>query len=97
MRSVERGTGGHFRVDMMVEVAAPRGDSLSETADYRVLFSQAKNLVERRRFRTLEALACAIARSAARVPKVRGVRVKVTKINCPLGHGATSAVEVELP
>ncbi len=95
----ERKLGGPFKVDLEVLVAAPRRyrDRLSETVDYRVLYTRTKVLMERHRFRTLEALASAIADVAVRVPKVQKVRVKVTKLAPPLAGGATSAVEVHRP
>ena len=95
----ERKLGGPFNVDLEVRVAMPKRsrDRLSETVDYRTLHAKTKFLMERRRFRTLEALAAAIAGACMRVAKVQDVRVKVTKLAPPLGGGATSAVEVRRP
>ena len=92
----ERKLGGQFRVDMMLDVEAParHSDRLKETVDYRVLFERAKALVEKRRYRTLEALTSAVADSAMSVKRVRGVRVRVAKLAPPLGGGTTAAVEV---
>ena len=92
----ERRLGGRFRVDMKldVEARARYSDRISETADYRILFSRAKALVERRRFRTIEALASAVVDAAMKVKMVRGARVRVTKLAPPLGGGTTAAVEV---
>jgi len=92
----ERKLGGQFRVDMKLDVDAPArySDRIEETADYRVLFSRTRALVERRHFRTLEALASAVADAAMKVKRVNGARVKVTKLAPPLGNGTTAAVEV---
>jgi dihydroneopterin aldolase len=51
--------------------------------------------MEGRPFRTLEALADAIAGALVRLPKVRWVRVRVTKLAPPLMPGATAAAEIE--
>jgi len=92
----ERKLGGPFRVEMELDVDAPArySDRINETADYRILFSRTRALVERRHFRTLEALASAVADAVMKVKRVRGVRVKVTKLAPPLGTGTTSAVQI---
>jgi len=92
----ERRLGGPFRVDLKMDIdaSARHSDRLSGTADYRVVYSRTKALVERRRFHTIEALASAVAGAVMKVKLVRGVRVKVTKLAPPLGGGTTSAVEV---
>ena len=92
----ERRLGGQFRVDIKLLVDAParHSDRISETADYRVVFSRTKALVERRRFRTLEALTSAVADAVMRVKMVKGARVRVTKLAPPLGYGTTAAVEI---
>jgi dihydroneopterin aldolase len=92
----ERRLGGDFRVEIEADVVIPPGfrDHISGTADYRALFSRARAIVERRRFRTLEALTGAVAAAALKVRRVRGVRVRVTKLAPPLGGGATAAVEI---
>jgi dihydroneopterin aldolase len=92
----ERKLGGQFRVDIKMDVEAParQSDRISETADYRQVFSRTKALVERRRFRTLEALASSVALAVMKVKRVRGARVRVTKLSPPLGGGTTAAVEV---
>jgi len=95
----ERRKGSSFRVDLSARVEAPARcrDRLSDTVDYRVLYSGTKAIVEKKRFRTLEALATAIAGGAARLKKVRSVRVRVTKMALVLASGTTCAVEVERP
>jgi len=92
----ERKLGGDFRVEIEADIVTlPRfRDHIAGTADYRALFSRARAIVERRRFRTLEALTGAIATAAIKVRHVRGVRVRVTKLAPPLGGGATAAVEI---
>lgn len=92
----ERKLGGDFRVDVKIDPVMPSRfrDRLSETADYAVVFSRVRKVVERRRYRTLEALAKALLDSVTRVPRVRGVRVRVAKLATPLGNGATAAVEL---
>lgn len=95
----ERRNGGKFRVDLSARVEAPAKcrDRLADTVDYRTLFSRTRNIVEKRSFRTLEALATAIAEATAGIRKVRSVRVRVTKMAVVLGSGTTCAVEVERP
>lgn len=93
----ERSLGGPFRVDLALTVAAPvrYRDRLSETVDYRLAVDRTRGLMTgRRKFRTLEALADAIARALLGLPRVRYATVRVTKLAPPLGPGATSAVEL---
>ena len=92
----ERKLGGQFRVDIKMDVDAParQSDRINETADYRLVFSRTRELVEKRRFRTLEALATSVAMAVMKVKRVRGTRVRVTKLAPPLGGGTTAAVEV---
>jgi len=92
----ERKLGGPFRVDIRMDVDAParHTDRITDTADYRVVFSRTKALVERRRFHTIEALAQAVASAVMKVKRVNGVRVRLTKLAPPLGNGASSAVEI---
>ena len=93
----ERKLGGPFRVDLALTVGAPARyrDRLAETLDYRLAHARVAVLMTRRKFRTLEALADAIARALARLPKVEIAWVRVTKLAPPLGPGTTSAVEIE--
>jgi dihydroneopterin aldolase len=95
----ERRLGGPFRVDLTVRIDAPARsrDRLSDTVDYRALYSRARNVMEKRRFRTLEALAETIATAVVGQPKVRSVRIRVTKLASPLGPGTACAVEIDRP
>lgn len=97
--AAERRRGGPFRVSIEALVRAPLRwrDRLSETADYRLLYARARALVERRRFRTIEALAAAIADAATRVPKVRAAKARVEKLAPPFRPGTIAAVEVWRP
>ena len=92
----ERKLGGPFRVDLTLDVSSPprRRDRLSDTLDYRAAFARTKDLMEKRSFRTIEALANALAESLVRLPKVRQARVRVTKLAPPLMPGATAAAEI---
>ncbi len=92
----ERKLGGPFRVDLTIDVATPRKlrDRLSDTLDYRAAYARTKELMEGRPFRTIEALADALARAIVRLPKVRQARVRVTKLAPPLMPGATAAAEI---
>ena len=92
----ERRLGGDFRVEIEALVVLPAHfrDRISDTADYRALFFRTRSIVEKRRFRTLEALARAIADAAIKVRRVRGIRVRVTKLAPPLGGGTVAAVEM---
>jgi dihydroneopterin aldolase len=92
----ERKLGGQFRVDIEMDIErTPRPrDRLSDTVDYRAAWNRARDIVERRRFKTLESLADALADAIMRLPRVRGARVKVTKLAPVLGGEARSAVEV---
>ena len=94
--AAERRIGGPFRVDLALHVRAPRRyrDRLSDTLAYRLVFARVRSCMERRRFRTLEALADAIALALLGFPLVRRVTVRVTKLAPPLGGGASSAVEI---
>jgi dihydroneopterin aldolase len=93
----ERKLGGPFRVDLTLTVEAPPQyrDRLSETLDYRLAHARVVALMTRRKFRTLEALADAIAEALVRLAKVVAARVRVTKLSPPLGPGTTSAVDIE--
>ncbi len=94
----ERRRGGPFRVDFWARFTQrlPCRDRLNETVDYRLFHAKIGNLMERRRFRTMEALADRIAQTTLKVPRVVEVGVRITKLRPPLGPGTTSAVEVEL-
>ena len=93
----ERRQGGPFEVSLEVaaDVPYPERDRLSDTVDYRRIYAKTKSLVERRRFRTVEALALAVAAATLKLPKVVAVKARVTKLAPPLG-GATAAVEIKL-
>lgn len=93
----ERRQGGPFEVTMEVsaDVPSPERDRLSATVDYSRIYRKTKSLVEGRRFKTVEALASAVAKAALSFPKVVAVKARVTKLAPPLG-GATAAVEIEL-
>lgn len=93
----ERKLGGPFRVDVALMLDAPRvyRDDLTQTLDYRRAHATVEAVMLRRRFRTLEALADAMAAGLARLPKVRSARVTVTKLAPPLRPGTTSSVELE--
>ena len=97
--AAERRRGGPFRVRVDALVKAPRRfrDRLSETADYRRFYSCARSFVERRSFRTIEALAAAIAEAVVRVPKVQAARVRVEKLSPPFKPGTVAAAEVWRP
>ncbi len=93
----ERRQGGPFDVALEITARAPAlgRDRLSDTVDYARLHGMAKAIVERRRFKTVEALTRSVAETALKFPKVMSVKVRVTKLAPPLG-GATAAVEIEL-
>jgi len=93
----ERKLGGPFRVDIALTVAAPARyrDRLEETLDYRLAHTTVVRLMTRRKFRTLEALADAMAGSLSHLPMVGKAQVRVTKLAPPLGPGTTSSVEIE--
>lgn len=84
-----------MNLEITADVPAPERDRLSSTVDYSRIHRKIKSLVEGRRFKTVEALAWAAAKSALKFPKVLSVRARVTKMAPPLG-GATAGVEIEL-
>lgn len=93
----ERRLGGPFRVDLKLTVEAPPRyrDRLNETLDYRLAHARVAALMTRRKYRTLESLADAMADALVRLSRVAAARVRVTKLSPPLGPGTTSAVEIE--
>ncbi len=90
--------GNHFEIDLEVEVAdtsATRTDALSDTLDYTKLYTTVIKVSEKKRYNLLEAFACDICMVVLDTfREVRGVGVKVRKMNAPVG-GKLNFVEVE--
>ncbi len=82
VRDAERERAQEFRVDLEVEAdlaEAGRSDRLEDTVDYTQLRAAAKDVIEGRPMRLLEAIAAAIAERALALPRVQAVSVRVAK------------------
>src|SRR5256885_4693871 len=78
----ERENAKEFRVDGEVEADledAGRSDHLAETVDYTRVRALAREVIEGPPMQLLEALAGAIAERILKLPRVRGVSVRVAK------------------
>jgi dihydroneopterin aldolase len=83
-----------FEIDLEVEAdfrGAARDDDLAKTVDYSLVVEKATEIVHRRRYRLLEALAGAIATEVLEIPAVRAVTVTVRKLRPPVAADMASA------
>jgi len=80
--AAERELGSHVYVDVELAAdlgAAARSDSLADTLDYVRCYGLVRDVVERKQFHLLEALAGAIADALLTEPRAESVRVRVAK------------------
>lgn len=87
-----------FEVDIVVALdlaPAAASDDLADTVDYAALFSLARDIVEDRSFRLIEALAGAIADAVLAAHNADAVEVTVRKPRAPL-PGEFETVEVRV-
>jgi len=94
----ERILGQRFVVDLDLETdlqPAGASDNLADTIDYLGVIEQVRTTVETSRFQLIEALAAALAEQIRADPRVRRVRVAVTKPQPPIPH-FTGSVAVEI-
>jgi dihydroneopterin aldolase len=94
----ERARPQPFEVDLAVrlDLSLPAvTDDLADTVNYATLFDLARQVVEKRSFHLLEALAGAIADAVLAAHPVDDVEVRVRKPKAPLS-GAFEAVEVRI-
>jgi len=90
----EQDSAQPFEVDLEVEAdlaRAARDDDLEETVDYSLVVETARTVVEKGRFRLLEALAGAIADGVLELPRVDAVTVTVRKLRPPVPSDLASA------
>jgi dihydroneopterin aldolase len=94
----ERDLGARYAVDVAIEAdlaAAGRSDRVADTVDYVRCFQLVRDVVEKRQFRLLEALAQAIADELLAVPRTRAVSVRVAKRPPVRGAFERFAVTIE--
>ena len=91
----ERGQVFVVDVDLGMDLApAGASDDLEQTLDYGRLAGAVAEIVGGRRRRLLEAVAEDVAQVVLRDPRVRDVRVRVTKPHAPLPVDAEVSVEI---
>lgn len=94
----EQTQGQVFTVDVAVEAELHRAghtDQLTDTLDYREVYTRVREVVTGERFRLLEAVAEAIAHRLLEIERVRAVTVRVRKPHVRLGGPIEhAAVEV---
>ncbi len=96
----ERSQGGEITVDLEVEAdLGPAGasDSLADTVNYVELHRVVREIVERRRFHLLEALASELARALLELPGVLRVHLTVAKEPRLPGQSTGFAVRITRP
>jgi dihydroneopterin aldolase len=94
----ERESGQVFQVDVEMSLdlaAAACADDLSQAIDYGEVYGLVEEVVTKRQFHLLEALAQAILDALATRYVLQGLTVRVRKVQPPL-PGPLGAVEVEL-
>lgn len=94
----EKQLGQRFYIDVELEVdtsEAGRTDDLAQTTNYVGVYALVRDIVEKRRFNLIEALAETIAQRILADFSVEGVVVRVRKPDVPIG-GLLDAVEVEI-
>lgn len=93
----EERLGQRFFVDAVFEVDAPAAlqeDSIADTVDYGLAFTEIAKIVTGRRRYLIEALACDIARAMCeRFSCIRQASITVRKPSAPV-HGLLDHVEV---
>jgi dihydroneopterin aldolase len=90
----EQDTAQPFEVDLEVEAdlnAAAQDDDLAKTVDYSLVVEKAAEIVGKRQYRLLEALAGAIASGILEIPAVQAVTVTVRKLRPPVAADMASA------
>ncbi len=94
----ERQVGGRYTVDVEVEYdlgLAGTSDLIADTISYSQVYDRVRELVERRSFRLVEALADAIAQDLLAHFPAPSVRVRVMKTPPPIA-GVVAAAGVEV-
>ncbi len=90
----EQDTAQPFEIDLEVEAdltAAAQDDDLAKTVDYSLVVEKAAEIVGKRQYRLLEALAGAIASGILEIPAVQAVTVTVRKLRPPVAADMASA------
>ena len=75
----EREQGRTFVYDVALEIAAPTGDRLEQTVDYRGVAACVREVSDAAQYRLIEVLASAVADELARRFPAQRVRVRVRK------------------
>ncbi len=95
----EKELAGRFTVDIEFPLdteKAASNDSLEDTVNYEMIYNKVKDVVTQNKFHLVETLAETIAQSVIDGWNLRGIRVKVKKINPPFpGHLDFVEVTVE--
>lgn len=90
----EQDTAQPFEIDLEVEAdltAAAQDDDLAKTVDYSLVVEKVAEIVGKRQYRLLEALAGAIASGILEIPAVQAVTVTVRKLRPPVAADMASA------
>ena len=89
----ERRDGQTFLVDVSLDVAEPKEDSLDATFDYRRARDIVRAVNERESFRLLESFAVAVADQLIAEPEVERARVRVRKPGIAWAEWTAASVE----
>ncbi|MGH7643672.1 MAG: dihydroneopterin aldolase [Candidatus Dormibacteria bacterium] len=95
--AAERRAGGEYTVDLEVVadlVRAQATDEVADTVNYVDLYEAVREVVEEKQFHLVEAMASQIAAAVVKLPKVKRVRLRVTKPPRLPGQTVGFAVEV---
>ncbi len=90
--------GQRFVIDLELHIdlrAAGQTDRLEHTVNYSRVFKRVEEVVTKRRFRLLEALAEAIAQSVLEDTGAHAIMLRVKKPNAPI-HGVFESAGVEI-
>ncbi len=94
----EREVGQRFQVDVEIYgdfSTAGKSDRLKDTVDLYRVYQVVEQVVVRRQFKLVEALAESIAQALLREFAIQKIRVRVRKPNSPI-KGISDGIEVEI-
>lgn len=97
VRPAERERAQEFKVDIELEAdltESGRTDRVEDTVDYRPVYAIAKETIEGESVRLLETLAAHIADRVLALPRVRAVRVRVSKRPATMAPIESAAVHI---